>query len=71
MNCNGLCRLYSKYLEWAPHHCGAWTRFADLERSLGEIERTRSLFELAIQQPLLDMPELLWKVCPGSKAASA
>ena len=25
----------------------------------------RSLYELAIQQPLLDMPELLWKVCPG------
>ncbi|GJZ24616.1 crooked neck-like protein 1 [Tanacetum coccineum] len=32
----------------------------ELERSLNETERTRSLFELVIAQPELDMPELLW-----------
>jgi len=30
--------------------------------SLAETERTRAIFELAISQPALDMPELLWKV---------
>lgn len=56
------CRiLYQKYLEWAPANCYAWTKFAELERSLGETERGRSIFELAIAQPVLDMPELLWK----------
>ena len=37
-------------------------RFADLERSLGEAERARAVYELAIAQPVLDMPEVLWKV---------
>ncbi|GIM00876.1 hypothetical protein Vretimale_5770, partial [Volvox reticuliferus] len=54
-------KLYEKYLEWRPSNVGAWVRYADLERSLGETERCRALFELAIAQPLLDMPEALWK----------
>lgn len=54
--------MYEKYLEWAPANCYAWSKFAELERSLGETERGRSIFELAIAQPVLDMPELLWKV---------
>ncbi|CAK9235774.1 unnamed protein product [Sphagnum jensenii] len=54
-------RLYEKYLEWAPANCYAWSKFAELERSLGETERGRAIFELAIAQPVLDMPELLWK----------
>jgi len=33
-----------------------------LERSLSETDRARGIFELAIAQPALDMPELLWKV---------
>ncbi|URD98738.1 HAT (Half-A-TPR) repeat [Musa troglodytarum] len=56
------CRtLYQKYLEWAPANCYAWCKYAELERSLSETERARALFELAIAQPALDMPELLWK----------
>ena len=55
-------RLYERYLAWNPANCQAWCRFADLERSLAETDRARALFELAIQQPLLDMPEVLWKV---------
>lgn len=59
-------KLYEKYLEWRPSNVTAWVRYADLERSLGETERCRALFELAITQPLLDMPEALWKVgSPG------
>ncbi|XAR55117.1 hypothetical protein NMG60_11030515 [Bertholletia excelsa] len=56
------CRkLYEKYLEWAPENCYAWSKYAELERSLSETDRTRAIFELAIAQPALDMPELLWK----------
>ena len=53
------CRvLYQKYLEWAPSSCSAWSRYAELESSLGEAQRARGIYELAIAQPLLDMPEV-------------
>ncbi|POS88331.1 TPR-like protein [Erysiphe pulchra] len=56
------CRtLYGKYIEWNNANCQAWIKFAELERGLDDLERTRAIFELAIEQPLLDMPELLWK----------
>jgi len=56
------CRtIYEKYLEYVPQSCNAWIKFAQLEKSLGEFERTRGIFELGINQPLLDLPELLWK----------
>jgi len=56
------CRaVYGRYLECLPHSCRAWMRYADLERSVGEIERCRALHELAVSQPSLDMPELIWK----------
>jgi crooked neck len=48
-------------LEFDPAHCTAWIRFAELERSLGDDDRARAIFELAVSQPALDMPELLWK----------
>ncbi|KAH0929475.1 hypothetical protein HID58_015202, partial [Brassica napus] len=57
------CRkLYERYLEWSPENCYAWSKYAELERSLAETERARAIFELAISQPALDMPELLWKI---------
>eukprot|EP00029_Vermamoeba_vermiformis_P008695 TRINITY_DN4141_c0_g1_i1.p1 TRINITY_DN4141_c0_g1~~TRINITY_DN4141_c0_g1_i1.p1 ORF type:complete len:674 (+),score=177.55 TRINITY_DN4141_c0_g1_i1:181-2202(+) len=56
------CRkIFQKWLETAPHNCKAWSKFADLERDLQEIERARAIYELATQQTVLDMPELLWK----------
>ncbi|RUS30202.1 LOW QUALITY PROTEIN: crooked neck protein [Jimgerdemannia flammicorona] len=56
------CRtLYTKYLEYNPANCTAWIKFAEVERLLGELERCRAIFELAVNQPVLDMPELLWK----------
>lgn len=57
------CRaLYGKYLEWRPENCRAWCKWIGLEEDLGETERCRAMLELAIQMPVLDMPELLWKV---------
>ncbi|MEW5311125.1 MAG: hypothetical protein WDW38_002865 [Sanguina aurantia] len=56
------CRkLYEKYLEWSPANCTAWIKFAEMEKGLGEVGRTRALYELAIAQPVLDIPEGLWK----------
>lgn len=56
------CRtLYEKHIEWNPSNCQAWIKFAELERGLDDLERARAIFELAIDQQALDMPELLWK----------
>ncbi|TDZ61981.1 Pre-mRNA-splicing factor clf1 [Colletotrichum sidae] len=56
------CRtLYEKHIEWNPSNCQTWIKFAELERGLDDLERTRAIFELAVSQPVLDMPELLWK----------
>jgi crooked neck len=56
------CRkLYEKYLQFMPENCYAWSRFAELEASLSETDRARAIFELAIDQKTLDMPEVLWK----------
>ncbi|XP_010436127.1 PREDICTED: crooked neck-like protein 1 isoform X2 [Camelina sativa] len=60
-NMNRCRKLYERYLEWSPENCYAWSKYAELERSLVETERARAIFELAISQPALDMPELLWK----------
>ena len=56
------CRmLYQKFLESDPSLGQAWIQWTELESSLGDIERARGIFELAIQQAL-DMPEVVWKV---------
>ncbi|XP_029196374.1 crooked neck-like protein 1 [Acropora millepora] len=56
------CRkLYEKFLEFNPANCTTWVKYAELETILGDTGRSRALFELAVNQPLLDMPEVLWK----------
>ncbi|PNS19863.1 Pre-mRNA-splicing factor CLF1 [Sphaceloma murrayae] len=56
------CRtIYEKHIEWNPSNCQAWIKFAELERGLDDVERARAIFELAVDQAQLDMPELLWK----------
>ncbi|KAK5650608.1 hypothetical protein RI129_001637 [Pyrocoelia pectoralis] len=56
------CRiLYEKFLEFSPENCVTWMKFAELETLLGDYGRARSIYKLAISQPRLDMPELLWK----------
>ncbi|KAK4734638.1 hypothetical protein R3W88_008899 [Solanum pinnatisectum] len=64
-------KIFKKYIEielhfgnidqWSPENCYAWSKFAELERSLYETEKARAVFDLAIDQPALDIPELLWK----------
>jgi len=36
-------------------------KYAELETLLGDVDRARGIYELAVQQPRLDMPEILWK----------
>ena len=56
------CRtLYQKHIEWNPENSQAWIKFAELERGLDDLDRARAIFELAVEQNQLDMPELLWK----------
>jgi len=56
------CRkIYEKYLEFMPENCQAWKKYGELEASLQENERSRAIFEMAVNQPTLDMPEMLWK----------
>jgi crooked neck len=56
------CRiLYEKYLEKYPDLPQGWIHYAELEQMLGDEERARGIFELAISQPEMEMPELVWK----------
>eukprot|EP00111_Clytia_hemisphaerica_P005224 TCONS_00015061-protein len=56
------CRkLYEKFLEFNPANCTTWIKYAEMETILGDTSRARSIYELAIAQTLLDMPEVLWK----------
>lgn len=56
------CRkLYQKFLEFDPADSTVWIRFAELESGLGDDERARALYELAVNQTELEMPELVWK----------
>uniref|UniRef100_T1IV56 Crooked neck-like protein 1 n=1 Tax=Strigamia maritima TaxID=126957 RepID=T1IV56_STRMM len=56
------CRhLYKKFLERGPENCTTWIKFAELETILGDAQRARAIYQLAVQQPRLDMPEVLWK----------
>lgn len=56
------CRtLYQKWLEFNPASTTAWTRCATLETELGDDDRARAVYELGVDIPILDTPELLWK----------
>lgn len=56
------CRLlYQKFLEFSPENCTTWIKFAELESILGETERAEAIYELAVDQARLDMPEVIWK----------
>ena len=45
------CRtLYEKFLESGPDNPTTWMKFAELEAFLGDIDRARAIYELAINQ---------------------
>lgn len=49
------------FFQWDPSNSSAWIKFAELEAQLQDFARTRGIFELAVAQSPLSMPELLWK----------
>jgi crooked neck len=53
--------LYTKYLEFNASNVQTWADFAELETLLEDPERARAIYELGVEHPLLDMPEVLWK----------
>jgi crooked neck len=56
------CRtLYEKHIQFNPSNAATWIRFAELEIALEDDCRARAIFELAVSQEILDMPELVWK----------
>ncbi|KAM7202442.1 hypothetical protein V8F33_002850 [Rhypophila sp. PSN 637] len=56
------CRtLYEKHVIYNPSNCQTWIKWAELERGLDDLDRTRAIYDLAINQPVLDMPEVVWK----------
>lgn len=56
------CRtLYEKQIEWNPSNGQSWIQYAELERGLEDSDRARAIYELGIEQPTLDMPEIVWK----------
>lgn len=50
--------LYQKFLEHQGALCLTWIKFAELEVALGETDRARGIFEIALDQTELDMPEV-------------
>ncbi|ODQ68583.1 Pre-mRNA-splicing factor CLF1 [Nadsonia fulvescens var. elongata DSM 6958] len=54
-------KLYEKYLQTYPELSDAWIEYGTLEQQLGDEERARAILALAISQPEMEMPELVWK----------
>lgn len=44
-----------------PSNASAWIKFTELEGLLQDYDRVRAIYELAVDQPSMDMPELVWK----------
>ncbi|KAJ8604367.1 hypothetical protein CTAYLR_002564 [Chrysophaeum taylorii] len=56
------CRTISaKFVEFSPSSAASWIRFSEFEAAIGEVDRARAIFDLAVDQPSLDLPELVWK----------
>ncbi|KAF1743498.1 hypothetical protein MXB_2351 [Myxobolus squamalis] len=53
--------LYEKFIEFCPTACVPWIKYAEMETLIGNVDRSRALYELAVSQENLNMPEFLWK----------
>ena len=56
------CRtLYEKHIIYNAANCSTWIEWAELERGLDDVDRARAIYDMGVNQPMLDMPEVLWK----------
>ncbi|KAE9980319.1 hypothetical protein BLS_008084 [Venturia inaequalis] len=53
--------IHAKRVAWNPENAVGWKEYAELERGLDDIVRARAIYELAVEQDSLDMPDMLWK----------
>ena len=53
--------MYERQIQVFPFATESWTKYAHFEAGLTEQVRARHIFELAISQDELDMPEQVWK----------
>jgi crooked neck len=53
--------IYQKWLEYTPSSSAIWLKWAELEALLDDKERARAIFNLAVDEPEMDLPELVWK----------
>lgn len=53
--------IYEKYITVFPDNPDPFIQWAEMEKSLNEIDRYRAIFELAISHPTMSMPEKVWK----------
>lgn len=61
VNMDRVRTIYAKYIETFPDNPDPFIAWAELEKSLPEIERYKAIFELAIDHPTMNMPEKVWK----------
>lgn len=47
--------------QYDASNASAWIKFTKLETILQDTDRARAIYELAVNQPSMDMPELIWK----------
>ncbi|KAL4471338.1 hypothetical protein ABPG72_011115 [Tetrahymena utriculariae] len=60
-NIDRVRKIYEKYIEVFPDNPDPFIQWAQLEKSLPELERYRAIFDLAINRPTMNMPEKVWK----------
>lgn len=61
LNFDNCRKIYAKWIEHFPDSGKAYIAFAQFEAQLEEFDRSKAIFELAIESEALDLPELVWK----------
>lgn len=50
-------KLYEKYIEFDPFNLDSWIKYAELEENLGDEERSRGIYEIALFRNPVDLPQ--------------
>lgn len=50
-------KLYEKYIEFDPFNLDSWIKYAELEENLGDEERSRGIYEIALSTNPVDLPQ--------------
>lgn len=53
--------LYEKFINTFPDNPIPWIKFGEFEKDLEEYERFEKVFELAIDNNQMNMPETVWR----------